>query len=640
LSSLQPEERYTALALTNKQQQGLSAEQVYDVTHGQQIRAKLHTHPEPINPHTDISATGAFEICIRQVEFRARGNDGIKLMACVNRPTGQGAYTLTPTRLQYLHGRFEQAKLHQPTVAQKLKAAAFPEEVFRLMTRHEQATDNSSHWVLPAAIHAVVQTHTAATKDRFASPLNAHPAYAECWSEQQRDKLFGFRHDAFKTRWTGCSVAVPPSQPTTVAKALRHAIMSAAAAGQNECVLTTMFIPAWTATEKSEHYALIASNPHLCRPILVIPAQQCRVLEPAAKQLNCSEHLIKPPFPAMLVVEVGNQPGFQRYSVQRSPAVKQAYLQEMRAALNSLLPKLARRISEDDMRSFTAPPHAIGKDARTPISSSFKKLPADCASARHHPAAWYAADAVGQHQLPQSYSSPPPLLYDWRTFAYTDGSAINPEAEKATRMQGAPLIGSGLYAHAQAATGNIAAGQTDLSCRLRPAPATQSFDSTINRAELIPIREALARGYTHIATDSLASLYQIQEMAHRPQDMHEHRHRDLLANIVALIEQSPAPVHIYKVKSHTGIVGNERADELATSVAAGKAERLAEQRQGSAMLAVLARPAADGRHPLETAAAARHGQNPEAALPLKVQAGKCRHRHHLLQCRPSNSTTG
>jgi hypothetical protein len=160
-----------------------------------------------------------------------------------------------------------------------------------------------------------------------------------------------------------------------VAKALRHAITSAAAAGQNECVLTTMFIPAWTPTAKSEHYALIASNPHLCRPILVIPAQQCRVLEPAAKQLNCSEYLIKPSFPAMLVVEVGNQPGFQRHSAQRSPAVKQAYLQEMRAALNSLLPKSARRISEDDMRLYAAEPQTTNRDAQHSISSWFKKLP-------------------------------------------------------------------------------------------------------------------------------------------------------------------------------------------------------------------------------------------------------------------------
>jgi ribonuclease HI len=573
-SSARPEERYTALALTNEQQQGLPTDKVYAVTHGQKIRTKLEVHPEPINPHVDIGATGACEICIRQVLHRARGKNEEKTMACINRPTGQGAYTLTPARLQYLYGRFEQTKLHQPAMVQRVRPASFAEEVFKLMTRHEQAADNSSHWMLPAAIHGVVRTHTAATKDRFVSPLNAHPAYAECWSEQQRDKLFGFRHDAFTSQWTGSSIAAPPSHPAQVVKALRHAIMSAAtAADGGQAVLTTMFIPAWTETEKSEHHALIMSNPHMCRQIMVIPAQQCRVLAPAAKQLNCSEHLIKAPFPAMLVVEVGNEPGFALHSVHRSPAVKQAYLQEMHAAFNSLLPKSARRISADDMRKYEAAvPQLTNRDDMTPISSSFRRLPADSASTRHHPAAWYAMHAVSQHQLPQRYSSAPQLLHDWQKFAYTDGSAINPDTEHATRLQGAPLIGSGLYAHARAATNAPADARSELTCRLQPAPAAQSFDNTINRAELVPIREALERGYTRIATDSLASMYQIQTMAHRPQEMHEHRHRDLLADIVSLIEKSPTPVHIYKVKSHIGIVGNERADELATSVAAGKTE--------------------------------------------------------------------
>jgi hypothetical protein len=34
-----------------------------------------------------------------------------------------------------------------------------------------------------------------------------------------------------------------------------------------------------------------------------------------------------------------------------------------------------------------------------------------------------------------------------------------------------------------------------------------SFDITINRAELVAIKEALGAGYTHIATDSLASVH-------------------------------------------------------------------------------------------------------------------------------------
>ena len=54
-------------------------------------------------------------------------------------------------------------------------------------------------------------------------------------------------------------------------------------------------------------------------------------------------------------------------------------------------------------------------------------------------------------------------------------------------------------------------------------------------------------------------------------NMREHRQNNLLKRIVELIEEGRGAVEILKVKSHTGIVGNERADELAVEVATTKA---------------------------------------------------------------------
>ena len=46
-----------------------------------------------------------------------------------------------------------------------------------------------------------------------------------------------------------------------------------------------------------------------------------------------------------------------------------------------------------------------------------------------------------------------------------------------------------------------------------------------------------------------------------------HLHRELLKNIVTLIQFSPSTITFYKVKSHSGITCNEGADHLAHKAA-------------------------------------------------------------------------
>jgi hypothetical protein len=60
---------------------------------------------------------------------------------------------------------------------------------------------------------------------------------------------------------------------------------------------------------------------------------------------------------------------------------------------------------------------------------------------------------------------------------------------------------------------------------------------------------------------------QIQQLTLRPQEFREHRHMHLIEAIVEEVLTAGQPLHIYKVKSHTGIIGNEIADELAVQVA-------------------------------------------------------------------------
>jgi hypothetical protein len=80
------------------------------------------------------------------------------------------------------------------------------------------------------------------------------------------------------------------------------------------------------------------------------------------------------------------------------------------------------------------------------------------------------------------------------------------------------------------------------------------------------------RGVDVIATDSLAAIYQIWKALTRPQDIGEHRHATLLREIAAAISRrgpGRPPLRLIKVQGHSGITGNERADEIATDVAKG-----------------------------------------------------------------------
>jgi ribonuclease HI len=118
-----------------------------------------------------------------------------------------------------------------------------------------------------------------------------------------------------------------------------------------------------------------------------------------------------------------------------------------------------------------------------------------------------------------------------------------------------------------------------VDCRYESQPGAPACVNTINRAELAAIQEAVEVGLqhcedscstdVHIATNSLTSMYQVKKIINRPQDMREHRHLKLLQNIVQTITDSICQAHIWKVKSHVSIMGNERADETAVDVSNG-----------------------------------------------------------------------
>jgi ribonuclease HI len=133
---------------------------------------------------------------------------------------------------------------------------------------------------------------------------------------------------------------------------------------------------------------------------------------------------------------------------------------------------------------------------------------------------------------------------------YTDGSSIK-------GAEGTTSIGAGVY------------NATTKGCT-RINPGGKGSTHTNNRAELVALlvalqAHALGTDLT-IYTDSLCSIQNIRQMMDRPHMMRESKHKALIEQIVQILAQrAMAGGHTYlkKVRSHTGIHGNDEADRLA-----------------------------------------------------------------------------
>ena len=168
-------------------------------------------------------------------------------------------------------------------------------------------------------------------------------------------------------------------------------------------------------------------------------------------------------------------------------------------------------------------------------------------------------------QLATALPTAPPLRYNWKNYAYTDGS-YKQTSHKASPIDAecdAPGIGAGVYFPPQAANEDDERG-------VPIVPAGDSHpQNTINRAELVGILAALRHGAHMIATDSLSSMHQIKKMLRCPQDLLNHQHCELIKEIVTEIVNRGLRTTLHKVKGHASIIGNEKADAIAKAAATG-----------------------------------------------------------------------
>jgi ribonuclease HI len=181
---------------------------------------------------------------------------------------------------------------------------------------------------------------------------------------------------------------------------------------------------------------------------------------------------------------------------------------------------------------------------------------------------------AGTATLTRMLTDPRPLAWDPQRIVYTDGSVIKlSDVDTDDGGEKPPGIGAGVYVPAGARRSGRPGAAAATEIAILPTAVGQPENQTINRAELCAIYAAVLMLYDIIATDSLGAIDQIRKALLRPQDLLEHRHRELILAIArAIARRSPhlPPLKLIKVPAHVGIRGNEAADRIATGVANGR----------------------------------------------------------------------
>jgi hypothetical protein len=86
--------------------------------------------------------------------------------------------------------------------------------------------------------------------------------------------------------------------------------------------------------------------------------------------------------------------------------------------------------------------------------------------------------------------------------------------------------------------------------------------STIHHTLQILIQE-FPNEPTHIFTNSLNSLYLINTQIKHPTQQNNHPDKTILASIVNMLKSHTTTTHLYKVRTHTNIIGNKEANKFA-----------------------------------------------------------------------------
>ncbi|KAJ9529435.1 hypothetical protein QJQ45_013693 [Haematococcus lacustris] len=480
------------------------------------LHSKATFHTYPINPQTDIVGTGNCETFLQLHPHMTAPamslSTGEPIMprhdlvqhVTVHDESGRTVGLLTKDQHQHLHAWLQ----HTPHTRN------LATEVVALLRR--QDAQSSHHPMRGAQDKALNTLHTTrsfpSTVQRWADPLTVRPETTTYWSPDTNDTAFGAHHNCLLVRHTGLSTWNVPADDAVALKCVNHAIHSAT---QEEAMATIMLIPGKKGISYPKHIDTLRRYPEYCQHLASIPPTKTRCPKPGK---HAKLH----------IYVIWNATG-QQLVTKGNP---QGWLASTATALHPQRDTHPIRNRPTNQSQPATPPSGHKQHMRLPLD---RDLPTSGHQRSH--------EQLTHHSTTQ----PRMAITEWATLAYSDGSCIK------TSGAAPASVGAGVYIPENNVLITVALDDPE--------------SNTINKAELTTIHAALKAGAKRIATDSLCSLYQIRRALANPMSLITHRHNDILTAIATLIIDSPVTIHFFKVRAHSGIIGNEGADALAKHAA-------------------------------------------------------------------------